>query len=390
VGGLRNGEPFPVFGISPEISVVRTDTTVLWTMEEFSYLMEIDSAGRPLLLTRLGRDGQVLPGNEGAAYTCWEWDDHRHVTVFSMDSTGESMDVKLQPSTNAIAARLNDAGDLLYFSFASRIAAGLQYELDENGRTVARRAVDHAGETVISSVGAAEVRYGYDQWGNTSWTAYFDCTGQLMPGDYALPGEGNWEFDDCGVVRNGIDIAYIHREFDRNSLYISEQNIGLDGLPAEDREGRSLTLYRREIHGGISESVWFGLQGNRVEVAGVWATRRIYNSVGQVLETSTWDAGEHLTEFPGGFAFTRFSYTPSGGVEMISYYDLHGNPVVNTVQGCHARFHYYHMDGNLEEIQYLDTDYRLVNNSAGYARTVFSYDETGVKETHYDLNGSIL
>ena len=229
----------------------------------------------------------------------------------------------------------------------------------------------------------------YDSSGNTVCTAYHDSLGALMPQDYQLPQNGNWEFDDDGRVLNGCRIAFVKREFDDNCLYVSETNIGLCGEPVPDDQGRVVTLYEREIHGGISGSYWYGSHGEPVEVAGVWATRRTYNTYGWVTESSTWDSLDQPAEFPGGFASTRFSYTPSGNVEMISYYDLNKNPVINTVQGCHARYHYYDADGNLTEIQYLDTCYRPVNNSAGYARTVYTYDETGVKETHYDLNGSI-
>lgn len=389
VRGFNHGVPSPVFAISPEITVLRTDSTVLWLMDEFNYLLETDSSGKPVVLTRLGKDGQVLPGAEGAAYTSWEWENDSIVTVFSKDISGKPMPIKLQPSTTATAARLDDTGDLLYFVFGSVMAAGLQYELDANGRAIAKRAVDHRGETVVSSNGAAEARYGYDDAGNLQWTAWYTRSGELMSGEYSLPGKGNWEFNENGVVINGIETAYVLREFDENCLYISERNIGLDSLPVEDPEGRALTLFQREIHGGITESAWYDLDNNRILVAGVWATRRLYNDIGQVTETSTVNTAEETAEFPGGFAYTRFCYTDAGQTELIAYYDRNENPVVNSVRGCHARFFVYNSSGEPAEIRFLNTFYHLMNNAEGYARAIYLYDSQGnlSEEVIFDASG---
>ena len=389
VRGFDRGEPFQFFDQSCEIIVVDKDSMEFWQLDGFGYSIEKDASGRSILLSRTDSCGNILPGPDGSSFVQYQWNTDTTVTVFPLNSRMDRQSFKVHPTYRGTAARLDDQGSLVYFSFQSVPAVGFRYILDNSGRPVSRIAIEEAGNEVVTSDGILATRYAYDSSGNTVCTAYHDSLGALMPQDYQLPQNGNWEFDDDGRVLNGCRIAFVKREFDDNCLYVSETNIGLCGEPVPDDQGRVVTLYEREIHGGISGSYWYGSHGEPVEVAGVWATRRTYNTYGWVTESSTWDSLDQPAEFPGGFASTRFSYTPSGNVEMISYYDLNKNPVINTVQGCHARYHYYDADGNLTEIQYLDTCYRPVNNSAGYARTVYSYDETGVKETHYDLNGSI-
>ncbi len=390
VRGIERGEPFQVFDLSSEIFILDEDSMEYWQLEGFGYVIEKDASGRPLLLTRRDPAGEVSAGADGTAFVEFHWNSDTVVTVFPLNSRMGKKLFKVHPVYRGTAARLDDQGNLVYFKYQSVAAMGFQYVLDSSGRPLSRIAVDEAGNEVVTAEGILATRYTYDSSGNTTGTAYHDSLGALLPMEYQLSQDGNWGFDENGTVLNGYRIAFVRREFDGNGLYVSETNIGVCGEPVPDDQGRVATLYEREIHGGITCSRWYGSHGEPVEIAGVWATRRTYDQYGRVIESSTWDSQGQLAEFPGGFASTRFSYTPSGSVEMISYFDLHGNPVVNTVQGCHARSHYYDLEGNLEEIQYLDTGYRLMNNSAGYARTVFSYVGSGIQETHYDLNGTML
>lgn len=390
VRGFDRGEPFPVFGLSPEITVAKTDSVVYWLLEDFTYRLDLDSRGRPRLLSRTDNTGRILPGPDGGAFVRWEWEDGGAVVVRSLDSLGATMPVKVPPVYAGTAAELNEDGSLVYFRFQSVSASGFRYILDDSGRSTSRTAVDHHGLTVVTDEGIAETRYGYDQDGNTVFSSYHDLEGVLLPREYELPASGNWDFDDRGIVVNGCGIAFVKREYDENCLYVSETNIGLDGEPVSDPQGRVVTEYLREIHGGIAASMWYGPGGDPVEVAGIWATRRIYDSRGMVLETSTWDSDDRIAEFPGGFAFTRFSYTDWGDVEMISYYGANGEPVVNSALGCHARDHRYDEDGHLAEIRYLGVDYSLMNNSSGYARAVYTRSPEGVEEAYYDMDGERL
>lgn len=392
VRGFNRGEPFPVFGLSPEITIEWKDSTEVWKMDGFTYRIALDARGRPQLLSRLDSSGELLPGPDGGAHVLWQWHTDSTVTVFSLDTLQRPVQIKLKPIYSSTAARLNEYSELVYFSFGSRVASGLYYELDNRGRTLLKRAVDVYGDTVVSTDGAAEVRFCYDSAGNTVSTAWYDPSGDLIPGDYSLPREGNWDFDENGLVVNDVSIAFVLREYDENCLYISEQNIGIDGEPVQDPDGRAVTLLTRDIHGGITESIWFDLGGHRVEIAGVWATRRVYDRRGRVLETSTWNAEDEITEFPGGFALTRFSYTDSGQTEMISYYDEDNLPVINTSLGCHARSYSFGEEGFLVELRYLDCEYNLLNNSAGYAREVYVNDVNGipVDEFYFDMNGERL
>ncbi len=107
-----------------------------------------------------------------------------------------------------------------------------------------------------------------------------------------------------------------------------------------DPQGRVLILYLRDPLGGIAESTWFGIHGEPVEVAGVWATRRTFDDMGRVLETTTWNAHGEITEFPGGFARTRFSYHPKEPEDDILLRPGE-QAVMNTVMGCHGREHTY-------------------------------------------------
>ncbi len=389
VRGLERGLPATVFGLSTELVVVPGDSLVLWIMDDLSYHIRLDGAGRPILLSRTGPAGEVVPGSDGAAFVEWIWLDDNTVRVYSLGPSMEHLPVKLSPIYSGRAVRISGNGELESFYWQPVTALGFQYLLDDNRRALVKRAIDGEGNTVLTADGMFETRYTYDSRGNTISNAFYDSRGGLLPGEYVLPLEGNWEFDSLGVVVNGAEIAYVEREYDGSGLYVSERNTGVNGEPVADPQGRVLTLYRRNPLGGIAESTWFGLQGEPVEVAGVWATRRTFDGMGRVLETTTWNASDEITEFPGGFARTRFSYHPDGNVKLISYYDRENRPVMNTVMGCHAREHMYDRRGNLVEVLYLDTSLSPVENAAGYARVVYEYDEKGelVREVFHDIHG---
>lgn len=389
VSGQDRGSPVSVFSLSHELVVVRGDSLVRWIMDDLTYHIELDDTGRPLLLSRLDPEGEPFPGSDGAAFVEWVWLDDSTVRVYSLDSSMAHLPVKLSPLYSGRAVKINENGELENFYWQPVIARGFQYVLDENHRALVKKAVDGEGNTVLTSDGMRETRYTYDSRGNTVSTAYYDRRGGLLPREYILPLEGNWEFDSLGVVLNDAETAYIEREYDHRGLYVSERNTGVNGEPVEDPQGRALTLYRRDPPGGIAESTWFGLQGEPVEVAGVWATRRTFDGMGRVLETTTWNASGEITEFPGGFARTRFSYHPEGNVRLISYFDRENRPVINTVMGCHGREHMYDHGGNLVEVLFLDTSLAPVENAAGYARVVYEYDENGelIRELLYDIQG---
>lgn len=285
---------------------------VRWIMDDLTYHIELDAGGRPHMLSRLGPEGEPLPGSDGAAFVEWVWLDDSTVRVYSLDPSMERLPVKLSPIYSGRAVRISENGELENFYWQPVIARGFEYTLDEDHRAIAKRAVDGEGNTVLTADGMRETRYIHDPMGNTVSTAYYDRLGRLLPVEYVLPLEGNWEFDSLGVVLNGAETAFVEREYDQNGLYVSERNIGVNGEPVADPQGRVLILYLRDPLGGIAESTWFGIHGEPVEVAGVWATRRTFDDMGRVLETTTWNAHGEITEFPGGFARTRFSYHPKG------------------------------------------------------------------------------
>ncbi len=142
--------------------------------------------------------------------------------------------------------RISENGELENFYWQPVIARGFEYTLDEDHRAIAKRAVDGEGNTVLTADGMRETRYIHDPMGNTVSTAYYDRLGRLLPVEYVLPLEGNWEFDSLGVVLNGAETAFVEREYDQNGLYVSERNIGVNGEPVADPQGRVLILYLRD------------------------------------------------------------------------------------------------------------------------------------------------
>ncbi len=383
ISGYAGDEPVEVLGIAHEITIVESGDSTLWSAGEPLCLILRDSLGRPVRMVSRG----TFPGHE---VITWEWEEDRTVTVRYPDSSGNPLPIKLKPVYTGAAAALNEHGELVEHYFLSVPAWGFRYVLDSPGRALSVQAVDTAGNPVPSSEGIWEKRYGYDDLGNTFFTAFVDSAGNLLPGDYALPDTGNWEFGPRGVVINAHGTAYVLREYDDECLYISETSIGVSGTPVADGQGRVTTLFQREEHGGITECMWYDDDHLPVEVAGIWRTSRIYDDRGRVIETSTFDADNRLAEFTGGFAITRFSYHPHGGVALISYYDSRNEPVMNTLWGCHARDHRYDETDQLLEVRYLDTEYRQVNNTAGYARVVFQRGPDGIVEVYYDSSGEML
>ncbi len=379
---LDRGEPVSVYNFPAGFSVVTGDSLVTWTgrLDHSSgYRIALNEQGLPVLLSSLS----------GNPFMEWAWKNDSTVTAFSLDSLGNREDIDLLPNHTGSAIRLDHNGDLVYFKYGNVSAFAWQYTLNEQHRVVCRCAVDVVGENVSTADGIAETRYYYDSTGNLSSTRLFDINGNLMPDSYEIAVTGNYEFDSNGVVVNEVRFAFTERLYDENSLYIVERHYGIDGNAIENSSGVASTIYKRDVFGGISESVWLDIFGNRKEVEGISVTRRLFNEQGRVIESSTYNADLEVADFTGGFAYTRFSYAEDGEPELISYYDSGGLPVVNSSLGCHARSFVYNSHGACVELRYLDTAYDLINLATGYARVVSVFDQNGdlVEHLFYDQNG---
>ena len=377
------GVPTPVYNFPGGFFVVSTDSTDTWIGEDdssFGYRIRKNSFGLPVLLALLG----------GEAFMEWVWENDSSVTTYSLDSSGNRIDIDILPLFKGTAIRLDEQGDLEYFKYETLSASGWMYSLDSSHRVLSKRAVDVSGETVSTSDGLFETVYTYDSSGNLTSTRFFDRDGNLLPGEYAVTTTGNYLFDSNGVVVNEEKIAFTEQLFDENSLYILERYIGTDGNLIENPSGVASTVFQREIQGGISESAWFDIEGARTEIEGISVTRRLFNNQGRVIESSTYDADLEIADFPGGFAYTRFSYAADGQPELISYYNSYELPVINTSLGCHARSFSYNSESACVELRYLDTAYDLINLATGYARVVSVFDVEGnlVEHIFFDQYGA--
>ncbi|MCK5133551.1 MAG: hypothetical protein KAR40_15530 [Candidatus Sabulitectum sp.] len=379
---LDRGVPAPVYNFPAGFSVVTTDSVVTWTGGEdhsSGYRVDMNEDGLPVLLSRL----------DGNAVQEWVWENDSTVSAYSFDSLGSSIDVVLLPNYAGTAVRLDELGDLEHFKYETVSASAWQYTLNGLRRAVSKRAVCVSGEIIPTADGVSETRYTYDASGNLTSTRLFDVEGNLLPNDYAAVITGNYAFDRNGVVINEVKVAFTEQLFDENSLYILERHYGTDGNFVENSFGVASIALQRDVLGGISVSVWLDIEGNRTEIEGISVTRRLFNEQGRVIESSTCNSDLEITDFPGGFAYTRFTYAEDGQPELISYYNSSGLPVINTSLGCHARSFVYDEDGRCTEIRYLDTAYDLVNLATGYARIVSVFNKSGNLMEHlfFDRNG---
>jgi len=374
---LDRGIPVSAFGFQGGITVVYSDSVIVWQGIEDSlsgYRIDLNDAGQPVLLT--GQDG--VPVKELV------WENDSTMISFPLDSEGNRAGIKLDPVYSGAVLRLDSTGTLEYSRYETLTAEGWQYNLDSSHRMLFKRAVAHTGETVVTSDGVAVMEHTYDNAGNMTSTRFINADGELLPYNYSAPETGNYSFDENGVVENQVVVAYIERQFDMNSLCILERYIDTSGKLTENLQGVASVVYGRDVSGGISESVWLDLNGVRTEINGICIARRLFDESGRVIESSTYDAEGEIAEFPGGFAYTRFSYADNGQPELISYYDHRGRPAVNSTLGCHARSFVYDDSGRCIEYRYLDTSYSLVNLLTGYARVVTVYGENGdLQEQHF-------
>ncbi len=382
---LDRGETIPVYSFPSGFSVVSTDSVLLWTGyedESSGYRIEINEESLPISLARL----------EGAAFLEWEWENDSTVYSYSLDSLGNRLTVDILPNYSATAIRLDGQGDLEYFKYGTVSASAWKYTIDDSGRVVSKTAVDQAGQRIASSDGVLETVYTYDSSGNLTSTRLLNSEGELLLKDYSSALSGNFVFDENGVVVNQEKVAFTEQLFDENSLYITERHYGADGDFVENSFGVASISYKRDILGGISESVWLDIDGNRTEIEGISVTKRLFNSEGRVIESSTYDSNLDIAPFPGGFAYTRFSYNTEGQTVFISYYNAEGLPVINRSLGCHARSFIYDDLGNCIELSYLDTNYNPVNLSTGYAKVVSVFDEEGnlLEHLFYNSEGVLV
>lgn len=261
--------------------------------------------------------------------------------------------------------------------------------MSSSHRAVSKRAVNALGEIVPTSDGVAETRYYYDDAENLTSTRLLNIRGNLLPGHYAAAVTGNFSFDQNGVVVNEVKIAFTEQLFDENSLYNTERHYGTDGNLIENSFAVASVEIQRDVLGGISESVWLDIEGNRTEIEGISVIRRVFNTRGRVIESSSYNADLEIENYTGGFAYTRFTYAEDGQPELISYYDRDGFPVINSSLGCHARSFVYNNSGGCTELRYLDTSSNLIDLATGYARVVSLFDEDGdlIEHLFFDQHG---
>ena len=240
------------------------------------------------------------------------------------------------------ATRYYDAQGQL--TFCKNGYAVLENTYDDYGQRIQQRYYGEDGKTpvVSSEYRCAEIRYDYDERGNTDYLGYFGPDGKLM-------------------IRSDYGFAQIEKSYNNRDELEQERYLDADGKAAVYK-GRGYAAFERTRENGLLKE------------------ERYLNA-----------DGEPVVRLDEGYAIVRYGHDPFGQTTTIRYYGIDGETsVINTYYHCAGVNYGYDDQGNQNDDYYIDLDGTpLIRSDVGYAQAkrVYSIGKI-IRESYFDVDGN--
>ena len=215
---------------------------------------------------------------------------------------------------------------------------GFEYELDEKGRIVKKYFLDANGERRLNSEGIYCKAYEFD-----SENRLVSCK------NFARDGS---------LVQNADEVAHLVRTYDENHNIATVELFDENGSPVY------VSAYT-----SAKQVQTFDERGNRILVL-------FYDANGEPAVTL-------------GVSGMRFAYDENGFEISRTYLNAEGKPTMRQDVGYASVQFINDENGRVLEECFCDVNGAPINDSNGYARTVYTYNKRGqtTRTQYYDVNG---
>ena len=245
--------------------------------------------------------------------------------------------------------------------------------------------------TVSSSTGYAYVQYERDENGRTIKESYYDAK-------------------DKPTAKKGNTHSSVEWDYDEQGNCVEVRNFGPDGNLVISKENGYAVLKQRWENGVLCEKEYFGINNEPIICASNGAFRIVYSG----NTTEYFDMNEQLAPGKDGYAKMIKTERQAGNGKTIEfrYYDADGNPALHKSYGCAIMIEHYNANGNFVGCEYLDSERNPVIDKryrrASFTKTVdakgndqkvifFGVDgepnlcESGyaIAEYNYDIYGNV-
>lgn len=304
--------------------------------------MYYDQKGHLIQVEYYGLEGDPVVSREYGA----------HKVLFAYDKAGNNLECRLYD----MEGQMNSAWG---FSI-------VRYEY-EKGNIVSVSFYDASGKSVLTPYGVHRIMMEYDEDGNCTCRAAYDCNGN--PAVYYdgihmfkyIYKEGrlqrelyyNKELARCysSDLVSGVRYAYLN-------TFSSKSFLNIYDMACYDSEGVASELYEYDENQNIAETVYRRLDGES-------------------------------TYCNDGYSVSRSRYDEKGNISELIFLDAVGR-VMNNNDGIARIRNYYDKYGNLIRQNFVDAADCRINGQGGYAEIVRAYDRRHnlISESLYDAAGS--
>lgn len=174
-------------------------------------------------------------------------------------------------------------------------------------------------------------------------------------------------------------------EIDAKGQITSVTGLDENGNPHNSKYGYAMYVYSFDENGWMTACEYFNADGKKVKnESGYCRMETAYDKSGNISCRKYLDEHGALCNIKGGYAQEEMRYTEQGFMAEMYVLDTDGNPTYSKEEGCHAYRYTYDEQGNMECIEFFDTEMRPACNNEGYSSLKYIYDDKGrVKEVFY-------
>lgn len=331
--------------------------------------------------------------------------------------------------------RSNDRLDDSLISDADGVSQEF-YRLDSLGRITHRYYFNKDGNRHVAACGVSARKYEYDQYGNIARTECLDLSDNLINNDLgwavgiSVSNEFGNAYEEYYLDANNRPCMTTDR-YHKGVVHYGENNTpskllfyDVNGNLCTSKQGYAIADIVSDRLGRVVEMRFFDHKGGACfdSIIGCHIMRIKYQGTGmRIIESRSYGIDGELCLNKEGLSIKKIEYDRRGNPYIEKNYDENGDntygnngvsilyslydgdrisglihygvdgKIRNNNDGCVAYYFVYDDRGNVEEIQCVDKNARLVNNNNGYAVLRRCYNDSGqlLFEEYLDENRSL-
>ncbi|WP_422348439.1 hypothetical protein [Flagellimonas sp.] len=369
----------------------------------YETVWEYNSNEKSYYATYLNKAGKIIPNKEGIFHEKRVLDEKDRTVVFENYDRHK----KLKNDTEYIARReleFNQKHQKIYYrlfdeseEFAFHLADyHLAYDYDERGNTIRVTSLDKNGEKTYDDNGASVYEYTYDLYDRDVEVKRFNKNHLpvVANDDYF---QKITEYDSLGRIEFEAKY-YPEKVLKYNDLLwgatkfvyegdsvIKEFNLDAYGDLIENKNQIAIIKKKLNQKKETVSETYFGADGNFAKIEdGIVEYRYRYNTVGNKIETASYDSIGRLKPFEADVAIIRWDYDINGHKSRTTYLNAN-NQLAVTADSVTYNVYKYNKAGNLLERTNYDIDMKpaLIE---GVFKTRFLLNKVGLDSIKYEYN----